>query len=139
MQRQETPRGEERREEEIRTKPKVLASGVPNSPPATSAGRVCARLRQAGIASVNPSNPKLHALLDAGMSEDELADLAEESGSRGKGFAWLLAAAEGRRRDASAIRPLPRASPNALSDKNRAAAEAAKQMIFGQEAQRATG
>jgi hypothetical protein len=136
---QAEPIREEGREDKRRTKPEVLASGVPSSPPATSAGRVCARLRQAGVASVNPSNPKLLALIDAGMTEDELADLASEHGSQGKGFAWLLAAAEGRRRDASTIRPLPRASPGALADRNKAAAEAAKQMIFGQEAQRATG
>lgn len=136
---QSEPIGEEVREDKRKTKPVDLASGVPESPPATSAGRVCARLRQAGVASVNPSHPKLLALIAAGVSEDELADLASEPGSAGRGFAWLLAAAEGRRRDASTVRPLPRASPGALADRNKAAAEAAKQMIFGQEAQRATG
>lgn len=114
-------------------------SDPPPSLAPSTAGLVCKRLRQAGVQGVNPSNPKLLALLNAGLSEGELADLAAEPRSKGKGFAWLLAAAEGRRRDAGTIRPLPRASPSAIADRNRAAAEAAKQMIFGQEAQRATG
>lgn len=90
----------------------VVESGD-NSPSTTTAGRVCARLRQAGVASVNPSNPKLLALLAAGLTEAELADLAAEPASKGKGFAWLLAAAEGRRRDAAQTGALPqaRASP----------------------------
>lgn len=110
-QRQETPRGEESREE--KNKPSSVVESADNSPSTTTAGRVCARLRQSGVASVNPSNPKLIALLAAGLTEDELADLAAEPSSKGKGFAWLLAAAEGRRRDAAQTGALPqaRASP----------------------------
>ena len=102
---------EEKRREEL--KPSVLASSVPSSPTSTTAGRVCARLKQAGVSAVNPSNPKLLALLDAGLGEDELADIAGEPGAKGKGFAWILAAAEGRRREAATIGNLPnaRASP----------------------------
>lgn len=89
----------------------------------TAAGIVCRKLRQAGVASVNPSNPKLLALLAAGMGEEELADLAQEPASKGKGFAWLLAAAEGRRRDAAAVGILPqaRASPHMARNGRQAA------------------
>lgn len=107
-QHQETPRGEERREEESQNLHSV-ASSVPSSPPATTAGLVCARLKQAGVPAVNPSNPKLLALLDAGLGEHELADIASEPSAKGKGFAWILATAEGRRRDAAQIGNLPQA------------------------------
>jgi uncharacterized protein YdaU (DUF1376 family) len=84
--------------------PDVLAS-------ATDAGALCLRLRKAGITGVNPSHARLHALLDAGLSPDEIGSIAEEPGARGKGMSWVLAAAEGRRRDAANVRPLPRGSP----------------------------
>ena len=96
----------------------------------SSAGEACKALRAAGVQAVNPSHPKLIALLEAGLTADELGELAREPQAAGKGFAWILAAAEGRRRDAAKIRPLPRASPS-LADRNRQAAEEAKKMIFG--------
>ena len=46
-------------------------------------------------------------------------------------MAWVLATAEGRRRDAAKVRPLPRASPT-LADRNRQAADEAKRLIFGE-------
>lgn len=113
MQRDETQcnaRGEESRED---VNPISEASGVRSSPPATPAGEACARLRKAGVASVNPSHPKLLALLAAGLTADELAGIAAEPNAKGKGFAWILATAEGRRRDAASVTALPnaRASP----------------------------
>lgn len=103
-------RGEERREE-VNPLSEERAEG--DSPRATLAGRVCARLRSVGVVQVNPSNPRLLKLIESGLAEGELADLAMEPGSKGKGFNWLLAAAEGRRRDAAAMGALPpaRASP----------------------------
>lgn len=113
MKRQETPRGEERREEKSKQPHSVVESGV-NSPRTTPAGVICSRLRAAGISSVNPSNPRLLALINAGATDDEFFDLASEPASKGKGFSWILAAVEGRRRDAAAIGQLPqaRASPH---------------------------
>lgn len=106
------PRGREEKRREEQQHHSVVES-ADNSPAPTTAGKVCARLKQAGVVSVNPSNPKLLALLAAGMGEDELPDLAAEPSSKGKGFAWLLAAAEGRRRDAAKVGTMPqaRASP----------------------------
>jgi hypothetical protein len=105
-------RGEERREE-VNLKTISLASVNVNQPTPTPAGVVCARLKRAGVTQVNPSNPKLLALLAQGVTDDEFADLAGEPGSKGKGFNWLLAAVAGRRRDAAVVSDLPpaRASP----------------------------
>lgn len=83
-----------------------------NDPPeltvvATPAGIVCARLRSAGIPDVNPAHPKLLALLEAGLTAEEIVAVGEEARKKSKGFAWILAAAEGRRRDAATVQPLP--------------------------------
>lgn len=88
----------------------------------TVAGLVCARLRQAGIQQVNPSHPKLIALLDAGLTEDEIVAAADGAAAAGKGFAWVLAKAEGQRREAATVGVLPqaRASPRATRDQDRA-------------------
>ena len=112
--------------------PIALASADP-SPEVepTETGAICRRLRDAGIQGVNPSHPKLLALLQAGITADELCGVAEEPKSRGKGMAWVIATAEGRRRDAAKVRPLPRASPT-LADRNRQAADEAKRLIFGE-------
>lgn len=85
-------------------KPNPLASGLPTSGPPTPAGAVCARLRRAGVAAVNPSHPRLLTLIEAGCTEDEFADVAAEAA--GKGFAWILATVEGRRRDAATAGPV---------------------------------
>lgn len=78
----------------------------------TPAGAICARLRKSGIAAVNPSHPGLLALIDAGATADELGAIADEPNAK-KGFAWVLATATGRRRDAAAAGVIPeaRASP----------------------------
>lgn len=110
----------------------ALASAEP-SPDVepTETGAICRRLRDAGIQGVNPSHPKLLALLQAGITADELCGIAVEPNAAGKGMAWVIATAEGRRRDAAKVRPLPRASPT-LADRNRQAADEAKRMIFGE-------
>jgi len=79
-----------------------------NSTTGTPAGAVCARLKSAGILDVNPLHPKLLALLGAGLSVEEIAAVGPEAKAKGKGFAWILATAEGRRRDAAATPPLPK-------------------------------
>lgn len=71
------------------------------------AGEVCRRLMQAGVAKVNPSHAKLIALLGAGLTVDEIVAVGPEAVEKGKGFEWILATAEGRRRDAAAVAPLP--------------------------------
>ena len=73
-----------------------------------SAGEATKAMRAAGIADANPSHPKLTALLKAGITVDELRSAAEHAVHGHKGFAYALATAEGRRRDA-AVAPLPSA------------------------------
>lgn len=73
----------------------------------TEAGMLCARLVKLGIAGVNPSHPKLLALMAAGLTADEIEAAGAEAKAKGKGFAWALAAAEGRRRDAASVTQLP--------------------------------
>lgn len=79
--------------------------------PPTEAGSACLQMRAAGIQGVNPSHPKLQALLAAGITPDEIGEVAREPKARGKGMAWVLATVEGRRRDAAATSPLPRGQP----------------------------
>lgn len=81
---------EEKRREEISTD--VLMA---------SAGEVCKAMKSAGLAGVSPSHPKLQALIEAGITVQEFADAAKEAVDRSKPFAYALATAEGRRRDAA--------------------------------------
>lgn len=99
--RQKTPRGEERREEEI---PSTSVDGARAPTP----GDACKAMRSQGMADANPSSPTLIALLDAGITLNELISAAKDAVEKKKPFAYALAAAEGRRRDA-AVAPLPAA------------------------------
>ena len=72
----------------------------------TLQGEACMAMKAAGMAAVNPSNPKLTALLAAGITVPELVAAAADAVAKGKPFAYALASAEGRRRDA-ATAPLP--------------------------------
>ena len=77
----------------------------------TLQGEACMAMKAAGMAGVNPSNPKLTALLEAGITVPELVAAAADAVSKGKPFAYALASAEGRRRDA-ATAPLPNVQPD---------------------------
>ena len=72
----------------------------------TLQGEACMAMKAAGMAGVNPSHPKLTALLEAGITVPELVAAASDAVDKGKPFAYALASAEGRRRDA-ATAPLP--------------------------------
>ena len=88
--------------------PEGIAHGLPTSTVGTPAGAVCARLKsEALIVDVNPSHPTLLALLQAGLTGDEMVAAGIEAKRKGKGFGYALAVAEGRRRDAAKIAPLP--------------------------------
>ena len=79
---------------------------VPNSTSGTPAGVVCSRLRsECRIADVNPQHPKLLALIGEGLTADEIVSAGMDS--KVKTFAYVLSMAEGRRRDASNVKPLP--------------------------------
>jgi uncharacterized protein YdaU (DUF1376 family) len=63
-----------------------------------------------GLADVSPGNPELLSLLAAGITMPELEDAAAAAVKAGKGFAWALARARGKRRDAASESALPEAS-----------------------------
>lgn len=87
------------------------ARAVSTIPTPTRAGTACRCMKAAGLtAGLSPSHPKLLALLGAGISDEELADAAADAVGKGKSFAYALAIAEGRRRDA-ATAPLPHHTP----------------------------
>jgi uncharacterized protein YdaU (DUF1376 family) len=59
-------------------------------------GVVCSVFRSKGISSVNPSNPKLHALITQGVPLSEFEYAAGVAIERGKGFAYAIGIVEGR-------------------------------------------
>jgi hypothetical protein len=52
-------------------------------------------MRAVGMASVNPSDARLHQLLAAGVDIEAIAMAAAQAVARGKGFAYALAIAKG--------------------------------------------
>lgn len=73
-------------------------------------------MRQAGLQQVNPSDPRLLAVLDLGATPDELADVAREAVGKGKGWPWVLATCEGRRKDAKNLAQTGRATAGQPSE-----------------------
>ena len=69
-------------------------------------GRAGKALRRAGMADVNTMHPGFTRLLDAGVTDEELALAAAECVAREKPFAYLLQMVEGRRRDAARKAPV---------------------------------
>lgn len=87
----------------------------------TREAEACIAMKRAGMHAVNPASPKLKALLDVGITIAELVDATADAVSKGKPFAYALASAEGRRRDA-ATAPLPAARTATNQHKHAAAA-----------------
>lgn len=112
-----TGRDEEESGRTAEASPARARAGDPepgNTPPAidaaqpTPAGLACRAIKAAGVPDVNPGHPQLRALLDAGVTAQDLADTAAELVAKGRGrFRLLLATIEGRRRDAAAAGALP--------------------------------
>jgi len=73
-------------------------------------------MRKAGIGDVSDTHPELLALLRQGMTVAELAAAAIASAAKGKGFAYALAKAAGKRQDAAAQAALPNAPPPPTTD-----------------------
>lgn len=64
-------------------------------PQPSMATAACVAMRSVGMASVNPSDPRLLALVKAeGASIDTFAEAAREAVERGKGFAYALSIVE---------------------------------------------
>jgi len=80
----------------------------------TPQGRICRALKAAGMASVNPGDPRLLALIGQGATDAEFIGAGQEAVDKGKGFAWMLAALAGKRQDAATLKlaPAAKAAPS---------------------------
>ena len=95
--------------------PSVESVARATPPPAdgsgpTLAGTACRLLREAGVQRVNPSDPRLAQLLAQGVTPQQLAHLAaeiREAQGVPKPMAYVLAAMEGRLRDAATAPVMP--------------------------------
>jgi hypothetical protein len=83
------------------------AENPPDGDVPTPAGQVALACRGLGYGDASSSDFKLKALIKAGLEPDEIIAVATEAKGKGKGFRWVLATAENRRRDASNVQPLP--------------------------------
>lgn len=80
----------------------------------TSAGLLCKRIRQeAKFTGVTPADPSLLTLMQAGYTDDEIVAVCVEamSGPEPKGWRWVCAVVQARRRDAERIGKAPGAPP----------------------------
>lgn len=98
-------------------------SGSGSGPGSALAEVVARGMAAKGLADVSASHPKLLALLNAGITPAELVDAATYAASKGHGFAYAMARAEGQRRDSAALASLPAAAPTA-DPESRSAIEA---------------
>lgn len=94
-----------------------LQDAITDSTVVTPAWSVCVRLRrEARMADANSGHPKLLALLEAGLTEDEIVSAGVDAVAKGKGFAYALATAENRRREAGNVTALPAAKAQPKRD-----------------------
>lgn len=102
-----------------------------NAGPGSVAQQVAEAMRCAGLADVSATNPKLRALLAAGLTPAELLDAAQVAVAKGHGFAWAMSRAEGQRRDAAALAALPAAPTVAAVDPDSRAGIEASAVALG--------
>jgi hypothetical protein len=80
----------------------------------TRAGRLCKRIRQQGkFLGVQPADPSLIALLDAGYTDDEIFIVCEEAAQKQKPWGWASTVIQNRRSDAAKVKAAPEVSDRA--------------------------
>ena len=89
---------EQEQEQEQEREQRTVQPIVDNS---TSAGSACQQLKKLGITSVNPHHPELQKLLASGVTVDAIVSVGREPKAKGKPLAWVLAAIQGRIKDAA--------------------------------------
>jgi len=100
------------------TKPSVLDT---QSVISTTPGEVCACLKALGYLDVNPANPKLIALIDAGASLAEFQNAAKLANVRK--FAYVIGMVKGQREEAAGMKLHTGAMPTRINrDEGRALA-----------------
>lgn len=85
----------------------------------TEVGRACLLMRQAGLTSTSPQDPRLLAALEAGGTPEMAAHAAALAVSKGKGFAYALGVLNGLIEDAGKPRG-GKTDPEAIHTRNRA-------------------
>lgn len=96
----------------------VPATNLQPAEQPTLAGQACRAMRDAGIQLTNPSNQKLLEALRAGVTVQQLRDTAVEAVERGNAnFAWVVAAAHGRLRDAGSAPPSRAGPPTSAAER----------------------
>lgn len=84
----------------------------------TAPGIVCRAMKAKGVTDVNPGHPLLLQLIAQGATVPEFEGAALDAAQRGKGFAYAMAALQGRRKDAATVKldgPAPKAEAPGLS------------------------
>jgi hypothetical protein len=87
----------------------------PEKPPETAVpskyGLICRAMREAGIPDANPGHPEFMKLVDAGVTLETFVETAKEAVRKNKpSFNWIIAAIEGRIREANQS-PIPKINP----------------------------
>ena len=76
-------------------------------------GRLCKRIRQEGkFLGVQPADPTLLALLQAGYTDDEIFTVCQEAAQKGKTWGWAHVVIQARRADAAKVKAAPGAPPS---------------------------
>lgn len=89
--------------------------GAPFDFTVTRAALLAKRIRQeTQIMGVNPSNPLLTGLLDAGYSDDEILDVCHEAKEKQKGWNWVVTVVQARANEAKTIKPAPTEDRSAI-------------------------
>jgi uncharacterized protein YdaU (DUF1376 family) len=102
------------------------------------AGAVCLVAKRMGIGLVNPSNSKLNALLNAGVSVGQLQDAVQKALDARKNFSYALSIAEREAREAGEIAAAlainPRGQPGGARTPNKQEALEQRNRAIGREA-----
>lgn len=102
-------RGEgERRARPVDNQAPAAPAPAPAAEPTPAVQAVIA-MRQAGLMDVTASDPRLLKLIEQGVTTAALRELAAEAVSKRKGWAWAVAAYNGRQREAEDIKAAPAA------------------------------
>lgn len=104
-----------------------FAGHDPPSP--TLAGEVCRAMRAVGLASVNPGDPRLLALIGQGATVEEFTDAARVATEGGRGFAYALGVLRGKRAEGAALVAGLRGTT--APQGRDAVIEEARRMVFG--------
>ena len=76
----------------------------------TRIGLLCKRIRQQGkLQGVNPHDPMLRALLDAGYGDDEIFSVCQEAAEKGKSWPWAHKVIQARKTEAANVKAAPAA------------------------------